>query len=315
MNHSTILTTALVLGFSAQSATANPAVCDAVWRDASRDRDLPVRIRVPEGNGRVPVILFSHGLGGSVDAGTDWARAWSEGGFAVVHLQHPGSDASLMDGATSPQQRLEALKIGMDGRQLIHRTKDVSFVLDELTRRSTEGRCDLSRIDLTRVGMSGHSFGAQTTQAVSGQTYPGGVSSTEHRIDAAVAFSPAPPNAGAESAFAKVNIPFFSITGSEDEVPMLRDVTAEERTLPFQYMPPGGKYLLFFEGADHADFGGNPVRGRVRRRGNQHVSEVVKRSTLEFWRSTLLGDTKSRAWLDSGGPKTLLRAGDRYEAK
>src|SRR5688572_27427954 len=67
-----------------------PMVCEAIWRDTARDRNVPVRIRMPAGSGQVPVILFSHGLGGSRDAGTEWAQAWVQGGFAVVHLQHPG---------------------------------------------------------------------------------------------------------------------------------------------------------------------------------------------------------------------------------
>ena len=50
-------------------------VCDAVWRDAARGRDLPVRIRMPDGSGRVPVVLFSPGLGGNRQGGAPGAGA------------------------------------------------------------------------------------------------------------------------------------------------------------------------------------------------------------------------------------------------
>ncbi len=36
------------------------------WRDARRDRLVPVKIYFPkEGTGPLPIIIFSHGLGGS----------------------------------------------------------------------------------------------------------------------------------------------------------------------------------------------------------------------------------------------------------
>jgi hypothetical protein len=65
------------------------------------------------------------------------------------------------------------------------------------------------RMDLSRIGMSGHSFGAITTQAVSGQCYAsGGQRFTDPRIDAAILFSPSRPRRGTpEEAFAKVPLP------------------------------------------------------------------------------------------------------------
>jgi predicted dienelactone hydrolase len=317
----------------AGDAAQRVTVCDAVWRDATRDREVPVRIRIPAGGGKVPVILFSHGLGGSVDAGTTWAEAWSQNGFAVVHLQHPGSDRSLWEARTGIADRMAALRSGMTAEQLVARAEDVGFVLDELGRRSREGACDLTRIDLQKVGMSGHSFGAHTTQAVAGQRFPGagGRDLKDPRISAAIAFSPAPPNAPEEvvrAAFASITMPFFSITGTEDEVPALTDVTPEERTLPFRFMPPGQKYLLVLDGADHADFSGStgadllPL-GHAARRGargigrgvNAHVDEVVKAATVAFWKATLLGDTDAQRFLAGGGLRSMLAAGDRYETK
>ena len=52
-------------------------------------------------------------------------------------------------------------------------SQDVPAVLDQLEAwNKTSGHQLAGRLDLTRVGMSGHSFGAITTQAVSGQTFP-----------------------------------------------------------------------------------------------------------------------------------------------
>ena len=56
----------------------------------------------------------------------------------------------------------------------------------------TDGDYLAGRLNLARLGMSGHSFGAVTAQAVSGQSFPtGGQRFTDTRIKAAIAFSPA----------------------------------------------------------------------------------------------------------------------------
>jgi predicted dienelactone hydrolase len=306
---------------TSSATTSSASVCNAVWHDVRRDRDVPVRVRVPAGTARVPVVLFSHGLGGSLDAGTQWGEAWSEGGIAVVHLQHPGSDESLWREERSAAARLQALRRGMTAQQLIDRAADVSFVLDQLARTTgsmgAAGACDLTRIDMSRIGMSGHSFGAHTTQAIAGQFFPGAVGTLrDARVKSAIAFSPSPPavggDAAARAAFARMEIPFFSITGTRDEVPALTDVSPEQRTLPYRFMPVGGKYLLVMDGADHAAFGGNPA-GALRRNQDDHVGSTVKTVTLAFWRATLLDDAAARATLHA--TPRLLRPGDRFESK
>ena len=164
-----ILALALVASSASPAVVrAEPIVCNAVWRDQARSRDIPVRIRMPSGVERVPLVLFSHGLGGTVDAGTTWGTAWSAAGIAVIHLQHAGSDAALWAGETTGKGRLAAVRTGMNGQQLVARVADVKFVLDEVSRRASSAptdACDLRRIDTARIGMAGHSFGAATTQA------------------------------------------------------------------------------------------------------------------------------------------------------
>jgi predicted dienelactone hydrolase len=275
----------------ALAATSPGPVCEANWVDAARTRTVPVRIRMPEGSGKVPVILFSHGLGGSVDSGTLWAEAWATVGFAVINIQHPGSDRGILRGG--------ALRAAMSPQQLVARVKDVHFVIDELGRRPREGACNLTRLDLSKIGISGHSFGAHTTQAVAGQHFPmasaGGY--TDRRVKAAIAFSPSPPFRGsAEAAFADVRIPFFSITGTEDSVPLTPQIAPADREQPFRAMPPGGKYLLVLDGASHMDFNG---RGDGRPAPDDHIQAVVVDATIAFWRWALLGDEAAKHRLDT----------------
>lgn len=307
MIRTTCLAAALLASPAAYAAPADAIItCDAQWRDAARGRDVPVRIRMPAGTARVPVILFSHGLGGSLDGGTNWAVAWAKAGFIVVNLQHPGSDRSIIGSGR--------ILAAIAPAQLVARVDDVHFVLDELGRRPRQGACDLRRADPARVGMSGHSFGAHTTQAIAGQRFPVAGVAADPRIRAAIAFSPSPPMRGSDvAAFGAIAIPFFSITGTEDAAPITPNITAKDRERPFRAMPPGGKYLLVLEGANHMVFNAQDGLRGPASTATPHIRDTVIAATILFWRSTLLGDTTAGAALARFG--ATLPSEDRFEQK
>jgi predicted dienelactone hydrolase len=295
-------------------AQAAPTICDGIWHDDARGRDVPVRVRMPEGMRRVPVILFSHGLGGSVDAGTAWAEAWADAGFAVIHLQHPGSDLAMLRAEGRAGARGAAT-----GQQLVARGRDVSFVIDQLALRPAEGACDLRRIDRARIGMSGHSFGAQTTLAVAGQSFGSrGPALRDPPIRAAIAFSPAPPvGAGAAEisrAFGSVSLPMLMITGTQDASPLGRAVTPADRQKPFGALAPGNKFLLVFDGADHMAFGG--FLRRQATANDLRITSLVRLATTAFWRATLNGDGAAAAALSEGNAvERSLAPGDRIQRR
>ena len=282
-------------------------VCEGQWRDAARNRVVPVRIRMPVGTGKVPVILFSHGLGGSLDAGTLWAEAWTRDGDAVIHLQHAGSDSGIIGGG--------GIRAAMSIEQLRARADDVHFAIDELAKRKREGGCDLTRLDLHRIGMSGHSFGAQTTLAIAGQHYPrDGLKLGDQRVKAAIALSPQPSFSQTDvQAFGGITMPFFSITGTKDQLAWLNQVTPKDRERPFHGMAPGGKYLLVMADANHRMFSGQDNIPLPYSTPVPHVREVVARATTLFWRWTLRGDMAAKAELDRLG--TSLPPTDRFEKR
>src|SRR5437879_4469297 len=66
------------------------------WHDAKRNRAVPAKIYFPkEGAGALPVVIFSHGLGGSRDGYEYLGRHWAGCGYVSVHLQHIGSDSAV----------------------------------------------------------------------------------------------------------------------------------------------------------------------------------------------------------------------------
>ncbi len=78
------------------------------WVDKTRDREVPVKIYFPKtGRGPFPIIIFSHGLGGSRDGYEYLGRHWASHGYVSVHLQHKGSDTAVWKGQARP---LEAMR-------------------------------------------------------------------------------------------------------------------------------------------------------------------------------------------------------------
>lgn len=224
-------------------------VHDVRWRDEARGRDLPLRIRMPDAPGPRAVILFSHGLGGSVDGGRAWGEHWASHGFVVVHLQHPGSDESVWRSGAPARAVRDAAR----GEQLVERVRDVKFVLDEIARRRHAGDPLAAKIDPARVGVAGHSFGAITVQAIAGEDF-GAAAATlaDARPRAFIAFSPSARSTADTTRFTRIERPFFSVTGTRDgKVGLGLGVPPAQRLLPFAGMPVGDKYLLNLAGADH----------------------------------------------------------------
>jgi predicted dienelactone hydrolase len=297
------------------SSQASPAAVksrDEVWRDEGRSRDIPVRIVSPTVlTAATPVILFSHGLGGSLDAGHIWAREWASHGYIVMTLQHAGSDESVWKGKPVAE-RAQAMKNAANARNLLLRLADVKFVLDDLTRRQERGESEWKRADLARIGMSGHSFGARTTLGVSGQTLGPLPMTADPRIKAAIAFSPnANRRAGSlDSQFANIRIPFFSLTGSRDGEILGDGTRPQDRTLPFEHMPAPDKYLAFFDGGDHSVFGGQHARNEQ----DRMIQSDVRALTLAFWNAHLKQDASARRWL-AADASTILEPKDVFRSK
>lgn len=281
-------------------------------KDAGRDRELPLRLLAPVGHPRPPVVVYSHGLGGSVVSGEDWGRHWASHGIAALHVQHPGSDRTLLDGLSSRSQALERLKRGATPAQFLARVADLHLVIDKLA-----GPSPLADVDPQRIGVSGHSFGAQTTQALAGQRYAAqpGADFSRPDVRAFLAFSPAAQRDGAEDAFESVTRPFLSITGSADATPGLNAVGPALRVVPFRQMPPGGKYLLVVHQAEHEMFSGQAQRLTGHPPPDTLVLAVKAISTA-FWRATLGDDLQARRWLDDEpAVRSVLQAADRWLQK
>jgi predicted dienelactone hydrolase len=263
------------------------------------------------------VILFSHGLGGSVEAGTLFARDWAKAGFLVIHVQHPGSDQSVWQGQRDAVARLKA---AAGGKQLQDRVLDMGRVADAVAAGMSVGACSLGRGDAARIGAAGHSFGAHTVLALAGQRFgPRGPAARDPRFRAVAALSPMSPGtdpAKAPAAFGAIAVPVLTATGSADGSPLARDRSLEEvvaaRAAVFPALPASrtgsGSVGLWLTGATHSDFGGN---SRGRRQSDPHVVAVTTAATTAFFRAHLTGNGRA----DLSVARGLLAAGDRIDQK
>lgn len=289
---------------------------DFVVKDESRSREIPIRVYLPEGKSAAPVVLFSHGLGGDRSNSPYLGNHWAGHGYVCVFMQHPGSDDSLWRGKPFAE-RMPAMRKGVSLENFVLRVKDVPAVLDELERWNKDDGSELKgRMDLEHIGMCGHSFGAVTTQAMSGQRFPlTSTPLTDSRIKAAIAFSPSAPRKGSvpKTAFGDVKIPWLLMTGTKDTAPV-GDQTVESRLLVFPALPPGDKYELVLDGAEHSAFGDRPLPGETGRRNPNHHRVILALSTA-FWDAYLRGDGDAKAWLEGDGPKSVLEPGDKWQKK
>ena len=294
----------------------SPAYVDDTWQDARRQRAMPVRIRWPQGTPPAagwPVVVYSHGLGGSREGGDVWGQAWVNAGLVVLHLQHKGSDIDAVRGVASSFSDRAALRSVGGPDQLLARLQDVVFALDEIARRKTIDK-SWREVRLDAVGMAGHSFGAHTTLGVGGQSYPGHPGIKERRIAALLALSPTLPARGdAVQAFAAVTQPTLCITGTRDDDVVGSGATPDRRAAVFGALPTGNKAMLLLKDADHMTFGG--VTGRaagilpreaVTSQLQPQHHALVARITTDWWRAHLMGDGQAKVRLQSPAGLAVL---------
>ena len=267
------------------------SLVDETWHDPARNRDLPVRIRTPDGPGPFPTVLFSHGLGGSREHYTYFSAGLAAAGIAVVQIQHPGSDSGLLQGGIAALARAANL------RNAELRAGDVAFVAGRLG----------GRLDRSRLGIAGHSFGAQTTLVAVGQSLAGRSESVP-AIRCGMAISaPAPRLA---RALAGVDRPVLHVTGLKDDSP-IGDTTPEDRIGVYRAIAAPGQALVVFDAADHMVFS-----GRRRLRGDAAADAAIRSATVALARDWFAACLNGRALPDAAGlRRNLGSAAARIEMK
>lgn len=257
------------------------AVIDFDWVDGRRSRAVPARLYWPasEPSDRgVPLVVFSHGIGGSRQGYSYLGRHWSSQGVASLHVQHVGSDAQLWRG--NPFGVVDRLHAAAREDEAMARAADVRFAVDRML--DVEARARGLPIDPARLVMAGHSYGANTTLlALGARVVRQGrvVECPESRFAAGIVIS-APPFYGERDLAAvlgRLQVPTLHITATEDviEIPGYRSGAADRLDV-FRAVPDARKLLAVFEGGSHSVFTDRAFTGGVA------LNPRLKRATAEL---------------------------------
>jgi predicted dienelactone hydrolase len=280
------------------------------WTDQKRNRQVPVKIYFPiRERGPYPIIIFSHGLGGDREGYGYLGEHWASHGYVSVHVQHLGSDSAVWENKPLDQimPRLRKAAANLDNAK--NRPLDISFAIDQLEQLNEHDPKLRHSLNLKKIGVAGHSFGAWTALAVAGQVFtrPNGeqISMADPRVKAIIPMSaPLSPNMrDADLAFARIKIPCLHMTGTRDSSP-IGETKVEERRIPFDHMRNADEFLITFNGGDHMIFSG---RGMLPGGDKDETFQTyIATSSVAFWDAYLLGDNKAKTWLANGGLKKTL---------
>ncbi len=294
---------------------ASVTLSEGYFYDANRDRTILYKLYAPEPlESQSPVVIFSHGLGGSTASAPYLGEALAAHGYIAFFIQHPGSDIEIWKGKTDPEEINQALRhASRHPRVAMDRFKDLPVVLEELEAMNQQRGNPLYRMmDLGRIGMAGHSYGGRSVMAAAGEeTDLEGYSFHEPRIKAAVVLSPnvpdrylGAPDADLTAVYKDVTIPVFHITGTKDDHPFSAGgFDPVTRTMPFRNIAAPGQYLLVLGGADHYSFGGSIVRGM--KTSDVPYQKLVAEAVVLFFDAKLKGNVQAEQELTIGFPRKL----------
>lgn len=298
-------------------------------RDVERGKDIVFTVEYPTRPGSYPLVIFSHGFGATRQTYVGLSAHWASQGFVVIKPAHADS-GKLQSGEVAEAWRDQTPS---DWR---NRVRDITAVLDGLDKIEESFPELKGKIDRTKIGVGGHSYGAFTAMLIGGaKTYPGGTSYADPRVKAVMAMSPQ----GASDTFGltseswkDVRVPVMYMTGTQDRG-LADDETPEWRRQAFELSPAGDKWLIVIEGARHGSFTGRidpltdarrptqePMLGDPRpttrtpevdprrpgREGaaglrSRGVFAQVKAISLAFWDAYLKGDAEGRKTLEGAG--------------
>ncbi len=251
--------------------------------------------------GTHPVIMFSHGSTGTRIQSFFFASVLASHGYVVISGDHHGNTIpDVVAGIIDPDSAT-------------NRPLDVSFLIDEFTLFNSEpGNFFEATLDLSRIGMSGHSFGGYTSLALAGGSFALGTF-TDTRIKAALPQAPAAwffdP-----SFFSTITIPTLIIGGTIDETTPF----ADNQQFPFDNMVSGASVVGLAEirNAGHFTFssfceidpsllaflGGFEEACEPRHIPWRHAQDITMHLAVNFFDATLNGDAAALAAL---GPAVL----------
>ena len=250
-----------------------------------------------ESKNLLPLIIFSHGLGGMRNQNTVLMEELASNGYAVAAMDHP-YDANMTifpsnGGASAekfaeyrssiPEGTSDSSWLKIRNRQLDTRIADVLFILQQLETIDTPL---LSRINFQQIGIAGHSFGGATAVLSAMQ---------DHRFKAVVALDGWFVPFAIPDADAKMDVPFLYL----GQMSWKSWNEKRHRHYLDLILSQSGEnaYHLSIEGSKHYDYADMPLFSPIMRLlglvgfpDGREMVDIVNRNTLQFFDQFIRGN-------------------------
>ncbi|WP_248929262.1 alpha/beta hydrolase family protein [Paenibacillus hamazuiensis] len=244
-------------------STSTPVVSvkPVVLSAPGRGEDLQVRVSAPTVGRELPIIVFSHGFGWSLDGYAPLADFWAAHGFVVIQPTHLDSRTLNLP----PEDPRTPLIWRF-------RVEDLKRILDQLDLIEASVPGLSGRLDRSRIAAAGHSWGGQTVSMLLGARVldvhgEPGEDMSDSRIKAGVLLATTGKGGADLSPFAAEHFPFMNPSFADMSTPTLVVAGDHDQsrlstrgpdwfTDPY-FLSPGSKSLLTLFGAEHS-LGGIP---------------------------------------------------------
>ncbi len=292
------------------------------------------RGRPPQG---FPLVVISHGLGGTSASYIYLAEYLAEAGIAVAALEHTGSN----------DQQLSALLTGLSStvvqdEEFLRRPREVSLALNALANLNTSPSPLRRQLNLSRVGVIGQSFGGYTALALAGATFDSeglvdvcppstlsfnpslllqcqaanvinpGVSLADPRVRSIFVINPIGSALFGETGYGQIVVPTMVVASTADTIAP----AFPEQLRPFTWLTTPSRYLLMVDQGTHFSSIGDVAAG------DQPVaipSEIIGLSpevvwsylqvlSLAYFKLTLEGDQRFEPVLSAAFAAALANA-------
>lgn len=260
-------------------------------------------------SGPYPLLVFSHGYGGSGLSAVFFTEALAARGWIVAAADHHDrySAVRIRTGQVEDYDRRGLLRHAReiaassyeDRQDYLYRLDEIKVVIDRMLAQDSFGRF----IDQNRIAVGGHSFGGFTALGVCGTIKE----RRDARIKAILLFS---TGAGgylfSEEELSSVRVPSMLFLGEKEQDAMRgRDMTmAEISDKIYRNMPPP-KYFLEVKGANHLSFN-NRFTGRRAARllggDDEGLFDVIRRYSIAFLEKHVVGRKSAEQVLSQNDP-------------
>ncbi|MEH6592184.1 MAG: alpha/beta fold hydrolase [Halioglobus sp.] len=259
-------------------------------------RAIALNLYYPAQGQNFPLLIFSHGNWSNKDSYDNIIKHWVSHGYAVIAPDH-------LDCCSMAQGIFNSLRYGQLAL-ITERVDDINRLLDNLDGLEQLHPAFADKADVSRLGITGHSFGAFSAQQFGGAgTFDPDTEEflyfPDPAVKAIVAISPPGPMFDTITAgsWQRLSTPNLVATGTWDIQPSFWP-DWRMHLMSYDSAPASDKYALVTQGADHF-LGGLICRLELEETPQDDALTMLRVASTNFLNAYLKGDTAALAFINS----------------